>query len=36
MDFSQAVSRCGPMINGRAQVLDTHEHPMPGLYGAGN
>lgn len=26
----------GPMINGKAQVLDTHENPIPGLYGAGN
>ncbi|HEY5112802.1 MAG TPA: FAD-dependent oxidoreductase [Coriobacteriia bacterium] len=26
----------GPMINGKAQVLDTHGKPIPGLYGAGN
>lgn len=26
----------GPMINGKAQVLDTHGDPIPGLYGAGN
>lgn len=26
----------GPMINGKAQVLDTHGEPIPGLYGAGN
>lgn len=26
----------GPMINAKAQVLDTHERPIPGLYGAGN
>lgn len=26
----------GPIINARAQVLDTHGRPIPGLYGAGN
>ncbi len=26
----------GPMINGKAQVLDTRGEPIPGLYGAGN
>lgn len=26
----------GPMINSKAQVLDTHGEPIPGLYGAGN
>lgn len=26
----------GPMINGKAQVLDTHGEPIPRLYGAGN
>ena len=26
----------GPAINEKAQVLDTHNKPIPGLYGAGN
>ena len=26
----------GPIINERAQVLDTKNKPIPGLYGAGN
>lgn len=26
----------GPIINGKAQVLDTDGNPLPGLYGAGN
>ena len=26
----------GPKINAKAQVLDTRENPIPGLYGAGN
>lgn len=26
----------GPRINTRAEVLDAHGHPIPGLYGAGN
>jgi 3-oxosteroid 1-dehydrogenase len=26
----------GPKINEKAQVLDTKETPIPGLYGAGN
>jgi succinate dehydrogenase/fumarate reductase flavoprotein subunit len=26
----------GPMINPKAQVLDTHNSPIPNLYGAGN
>lgn len=26
----------GPIINQRAQVLNTEKHPIPGLYGAGN
>ena len=26
----------GPIINHRAQVLDTEHRPIPGLYGAGN
>ncbi len=26
----------GPIINPRSQVLDTHNQPIPGLYGAGN
>ncbi|MBI0582714.1 MAG: FAD-binding protein [Methanomassiliicoccus sp.] len=26
----------GPIINSRAQVLDTRNRPIPGLYGAGN
>jgi 3-oxosteroid 1-dehydrogenase len=26
----------GPKINGKAQILDTKENPIPGLYGAGN
>ena len=26
----------GPKINEKAQILDTKENPIPGLYGAGN
>ena len=26
----------GPVINAKAQVLDRHERPIPGLFGAGN
>jgi len=26
----------GPIINSKAQILDTHNSPIPGLYGAGN
>jgi succinate dehydrogenase/fumarate reductase flavoprotein subunit len=26
----------GPMVDGKARVLDTHGKPIPGLYGAGN
>ena len=26
----------GPIINPRSQVLDVHDRPIPGLYGAGN
>jgi len=26
----------GPVINSKSQVIDTHGHAIPGLYGAGN
>jgi succinate dehydrogenase/fumarate reductase flavoprotein subunit len=29
-------TNCGPMINGRAEVLGWDAKPIPGLYGAGN